>query len=94
MLRPHARLALRAIPLALLSLSASAAFSAEDKALRETVVTANRHTTDIDQISATVTSIRRDEVGCKKWTPSVSLFLQEASNGKNTEGSLYAGIQS
>lgn len=77
MLRPHARLALRAIPLALLSLSTSAAFSAEDKALRETVVTANRHTTDIDQVSATVTSIRREDIERRLPVDDADLFRDD-----------------
>lgn len=76
MLRPHARLALRAIPLALLSLS-GATFSAEEKALRDTVVTANRHLTDIDQVSATVTSVRREDIERRLPVDDADLFRDD-----------------
>lgn len=58
---PHlsASFSLRAIPLALLSLSISASAFASESALRETVVTANRHATDIDSINATVSTVDR-----------------------------------
>jgi len=76
MLRPRARLALRAIPLALLSLS-STLLSAEEKALRDTVVTANRHATDIDQVSATVTSVRREEIERRLPVDEADLFRDD-----------------
>lgn len=53
------RFALRVIPLLLAPLFALPA--AADTALRDTMVTANRHETDVDQLNATVTSVdRRD----------------------------------
>lgn len=76
MLRPRARLILRAIPLALLTLSGTA-FSAGEKALRDTVVTANRHATDIDQVSATVTSIRRDDIDRRLPVDEADLFRDD-----------------
>lgn len=77
MLRPCARYARRAIPLALISLFTAATAIAEEKALRETVITANRHATDIDQVSATVTSVRREDVERRLPADEADLFRDD-----------------
>lgn len=77
MLRPCARFSRRAIPLALISLFAVSAFAAEEKALRDTVVTANRHATDIDQVNATVTSVRREDIDRRLPVDDADLFRDD-----------------
>lgn len=77
MLRPCVRFPRRAIPLVLISIFAATSTSAEEKALRDTVVTANRHATDIDQVSAAVTSIRREELERRQPANDADLFRDD-----------------
>lgn len=79
MLRPNPRFGKRSISLALLSTFAacSSPVVANDLALRDTVVTATRHETEIDKISATVSSVGRQQMDRRLPVDDSDLFRDE-----------------
>lgn len=79
MLRPNHRLARRPIFLALCSAYAVASTLAvaDQTALRDTVVTATRYETDIEKISATVTSVGRQQIDRRLPVDDADLFRDE-----------------
>lgn len=68
---------LRTIPLALLSLFPAFSALAAETALRDTVVTANRHETAIDAIPATVTSLNRQTLDRRLPADDADLFRDD-----------------
>ena len=79
MLCPNHRFGKRSISLALISVFAASATPvvASDIALRDTVVTATRHATEIDKVSATVTSIGRQQMDRRLPVDEADLFRDE-----------------
>lgn len=73
---PVTRTKMRVIPFVLLSIFAAPAAIAEIE-LANTVVTANRHETAIDQVSATVTSVNRRELDRRLPVDEADLFRDE-----------------
>lgn len=76
MCNPLSRVKMRAIPLVLLS-AFSAPPAVADSELGTTVVTANRHETAIDQISATVTSVSRRDIDRRLPADDADLFRDD-----------------
>lgn len=70
------RTKMRVIPFVLLSAFAAPAAVA-DIELRDTVITANRHETAIDQVSATVTSVSRRDIDRRLPVDDADLFRDE-----------------
>lgn len=70
------RTKMRVVPFVLLTAFAVPAVAAEIE-FRETVVTANRHETAIDQISATVTSVNRRDIDRRLPVDDADLFRDE-----------------
>ncbi len=68
---------LRSIPLALLSVYCAMPALAGEAALRETVVTANRHATDIDAVNATVSTVDRKAMDRRQPLDEADLFRDD-----------------
>lgn len=77
MLHARTRFALRAIPLSLFTLFAALPATADETPLRDTVVTANRHATDVDALSATVTTVDRKTMDRRLPVDDADLFRDE-----------------
>lgn len=77
LLRRCARPKMRAIPLILMSLACATDAAAIELALRDTVVTANRHETAIDDVQATVSRVDRRDLDRRLPTDDADLFRDE-----------------